>query len=505
MAVDPDAKKKLSRLKSAVAGLSVIRFPLPLCLRASVGVCGLFSGERRSVDCTGESEKKGFIDIASRYLSGKALPVEWSKIQAPTDEFVVPYDSLAPVHEGINSTCPLSCLSHRMTLQTRFHAVQSDFVFALILFFFSTDEIMIPKIVSDPAVAKILLDRLVVLKLNGSLTTMNDSAGPISIMQERDGLLALDPIVYQIQDLNTRYGCNVPLLLMNSFNTQDCMPKIFERHAISNVDISSFTQSQYPCLDVDDFMPLPCKGRTGSDGCLSPVSNALHRYPPGHGDIYPSLMNSRRLDALLSQVTPRMSCDKKGGSLISYEGKVHLLEIAQVPDQHVSEFQSTEKFKNFNTNNLWVNLKAIQRLLEAEDLKMDIIPIQKEANGTKVLQLETAAGAAIEQFFDNAIAINVPRSRFIPLKATSDMLEVQIYIPWTVALLPEEIRQSNQAPSVRRSMLSLIYSIKDNFEVSGNLSVGSLLNLKGLEMDALVSLGLRKDVPVRSGKTPPVS
>ncbi|KAI6691413.1 hypothetical protein NL676_028241 [Syzygium grande] len=116
--------------------------------------------------------------------------------------------------------------------------------------------------------------------------------------------------------------------------------------------------------------------------------------------------------------------DVKGGSLISYEGKVQLLEIAQVPDEHVSEFQSIEKFKNFNTNNLWVNLKAIQRLLEAEDLKMDIIPIQKEADGMKVLQLETAAGATIK-LFDNAIAINVPRLRFIPVKTTSDLLEVQ--------------------------------------------------------------------------------
>lgn len=32
--------------------------------------------------------------------SGEAQHVEWSKIQTPTDEVVVPYDSLAPTPEG---------------------------------------------------------------------------------------------------------------------------------------------------------------------------------------------------------------------------------------------------------------------------------------------------------------------------------------------------------------------------------------------------------------------
>ncbi|CAA2989198.1 UDP-glucose pyrophosphorylase 2 [Olea europaea subsp. europaea] len=96
-----------------------------------------------------------------------------------------------------------------------------------------------------------------------------------------------------------------------------------------------------------------------------------YRYPPGHGDVFPSLMNSGKLEALLSQgkeyvfvansdnlgavvdlkilnhlinnkneycmeVTPKTLADVKGGTLISYEGKVQLLEIAQVPDEHVS-------------------------------------------------------------------------------------------------------------------------------------------------------------------------
>lgn len=43
--------------------------------------------------------------------------------------------------------------------------------------------------------------------------------------------------------------------------------------------------------------------------------------------------------------------------------------------------------------------------------------------GLNVIQLETAVGAAIK-CFDNALGINVPRSRFLPVKTTSDLLLV---------------------------------------------------------------------------------
>lgn len=35
--------------------------------------------------------------------SGEAQHVEWSKIQTPTDEIVVPYDSMPPVPTGIDN------------------------------------------------------------------------------------------------------------------------------------------------------------------------------------------------------------------------------------------------------------------------------------------------------------------------------------------------------------------------------------------------------------------
>lgn len=47
---------------------------------------------------------------------------------------------------------------------------------------------------------------------------------------------------------------------------------------------------------------------------------------------------------------------RQGGTLMQYENKLRLLEIAQVPKEHVDDFQSVKTFKFFNTNNLWVKL-----------------------------------------------------------------------------------------------------------------------------------------------------
>lgn len=63
----------------------------------------------------------------------------------------------------------------------------------------------------------------------------------------------------------------------------------------------------------------------------------------------------------------------QGGTLIQYDGKLRLLEIAQVPKAHVDEFKSVTKFKIFNTNNLWISLSAIKRLQEQNAMDMEII------------------------------------------------------------------------------------------------------------------------------------
>ena len=63
--------------------------------------------------------------------------------------------------------------------------------------------------------------------------------------------------------------------------------------------------------------------------------------------------------------------------------------------------------------------------METEGMELEII-INPKVNddGQAVIQLETAAGAAIKHF-KNAHGINVPRSRFLPVKSCSDLLLIK--------------------------------------------------------------------------------
>merc|ERR1712127_821920 len=79
-------------------------------------------------------------------------------------------------------------------------------------------------------------------------------------------------------------------------------------------------------------------------------------------------------------------------------------------------------------NNLWVNLEALKATFEKFNGAMPLPVISngktvdpRDKASTKVLQLETAMGSAIE-CFEGAQAILIPRSRFAPVKTTADLL-----------------------------------------------------------------------------------
>ena len=68
-----------------------------------------------------------------------------------------------------------------------------------------------------------------------------------------------------------------------------------------------------------------------------------------------------------------------------------------------------------------MSLRAIKRVVDNGELNLEIIVNNKTSeSGEKVIQLETAVGAAIKHF-QGAHGINVPRSRFLPVKSTSDL------------------------------------------------------------------------------------
>ena len=180
-------------------------------------------------------------------------------------------------------------------------------------------------------------------------------------------------------------------------------------------------------------------------------------YPPGHGNFYKAFSDSGLLESFIGvgkefcfisnmdnvganvdldilqmcltgsqefvmEVTEKTRADVKGGTLIQYEGKLRLLEVAQVPNDKLEDFMSVKKFNVFNTNNIWISLPAIRRVISEDILEMEIIvnPVTLD-NGSNGYQLVTAIGAAMK-CFENAVGLTVPRSRFLPVKKTSDLL-----------------------------------------------------------------------------------
>jgi UTP--glucose-1-phosphate uridylyltransferase len=287
--------------------------------------------------------------------------------------------------------------------------------------------------------------------------------------------LTLAPLT--TQHLNKEYKAKVPLVLMNSFNTHTMTRSILRKYdANEHLTIETFNQSRYPRVLKDSLLPLPEDINGKAD----------EWYPPGHGDVFPALVNSGLVDKMLAEgkefifisnadnlgatvdlnilkhmadsdieyvmeLTDKTRADVKGGTLIDYEGRPKLLEIAQVPADKVDEFKSIKKFMIFNTNNLWVRLDAIKRLVESGALvSMDVIPNQKAVNGLAVLQLERAAGAAME-YFGRAQGVNVPRSRFLPVKSCSDLFLVQsnIYALSNGALVMNPKREFGTTPVVK--------------------------------------------------------
>lgn len=104
-----------------------------------------------------------------------------------------------------------------------------------------------------------------------------------------------------------------------------------------------------------------------------------------------------------------------------------LRESAMCASDDKEAFEDITKHKFFNTNNLWVNLEALQETMAASNgmLPLPLIKNKKTVNPrdsttAPVFQLETAMGSAIE-CFDGAGAVVVPRSRFAPVKTCSDL------------------------------------------------------------------------------------
>ncbi len=295
-----------------------------------------------------------------------------------------------------------------------------------------------------------------VIKLNGGLGTSMGMDRAKSLLPVRGDQSFLDVIVGQVQHVRRTHDVRMPLLFMNSFRTRDDTLAALARHddlAVDGLPLD-FLQNREPKLRADDLTPVEW-----------PADPSLEWCPPGHGDLYTALETSGALAALLgagyryatvsnsdnlgavpdpammqwfaasgapyaAEVCRRTPADVKGGHLVirRSDGRLVLRETAQTPPEDAEMAADLTRHRYFHTNNLWFDLERLAQTLSDRDGVLGLPLIRNEKNvdptdpsSPRVVQIESAMGAAVE-VFDGATAIEVDRSRFLPVKTTNDLL-----------------------------------------------------------------------------------
>ena len=123
------------------------------------------------------------------------------------------------------------------------------------------------------------LKKIAVLKLNGGLGTSMGCVGPKSAITVRDDLTFLDLTVHQISALNQTYGVDVPLVLMNSFNTHADTEAILRKYKGVKVHIEKFNQSRFPRILKESLTPMPKGFTDDEDWLVRPVALLPHTRP----------------------------------------------------------------------------------------------------------------------------------------------------------------------------------------------------------------------------------
>ncbi len=304
--------------------------------------------------------------------------------------------------------------------------------------------------------ARAALQQTAIIKLNGGLGTSMGLDRSKTLLTVRDGKNFLDLIVDQVRHARERFGARLPLLFMNSFRTREDALAHLARYPDIAVDglPLDFLQNAEPKILADDLSPVSW-----------PADPDLEWCPPGHGDLYPALWGTGVLDALLgagfryasvangdnlgaapdarlagwfaasgapyaAEVCVRTANDRKGGHLAfrASDGQLILRDTAQTAAEELPFFTDEHRHPYFHTNNLWLNLERLRDLLAERDgvLGLPLIRNEKTVDpadpySPKVIQLESAMGAAIE-VFPGATAIAVGRDRFLPVKTTNELL-----------------------------------------------------------------------------------
>jgi UTP--glucose-1-phosphate uridylyltransferase len=366
------------------------------------------------------------------------------------------------------------------------------------------------------------LNQCVRIVLNGGLGTSMGLVGPKSLLNVKQGLSFLQIILRQAELASMR------IALMNSYNT----------HAATLSEITRLNPARPPLYFLQHKFPKILQGELAPASW--PRNPEIEWNPPGHGDVYAALYGSGMLQKLLDEgvrygfisnsdnlgagideallgyfaekrlpfmmeVAEKTPSDIKGGHLARHRsGRLVLREAAQCPRAEIAAFQDIRRYRFFNTNNIWINLEFLRELIAREriiELPMIVNPKTLDPRDEKspaVYQIETAMGSGIS-LFEGAAAVNVPRSRFLPVKTCNDLLAVRsdcfVYSEREGLKLNPLREASGRTEAIKIKLDSKYYGKFDLLEERFKAGAPSLKDCDGLTIKGDVRF--ERDVAIR--------
>jgi len=363
------------------------------------------------------------------------------------------------------------------------------------------------------AAGKQAFQKSVMITLNGGLGTSMGLTGPKSLLRVKNGKSFLDIIVAQTRQRGTA------LALMNSFNTHTETLRALEKTDPA-IEPLIFLQHKFPKILRDGYGPATW-----------PQNPQLEWNPPGHGDVYTALYTSGMLQKLLDrgiiyafiansdnlgarldptllgyfaasrfpfmmEVAKKTPADVKGGHLARHKsGRLLLREAAQCSKEDLHSFHDIQRYCFFNTNNIWVNLFILKELFDRNQaifLPMILNPKTldpRDASSPGVYQVESAMGAAIS-LFEGATVVQVPRSRFFPVKKCDDLLAVRsdlfILSDTGDMILNPQRKDRNKPETIQIKLDPKYFGRIDLFDDRFNSGVPSLIDCEALTIEGNV-------------------
>ena len=347
--------------------------------------------------------------------------------------------------------------------------------------------------------------------LNGGLGTSMGLTGPKSLLKVKDGQSFLSIIMTQAEN------SNVNLLLMNSFSTQaDTLAVLAEMDTA--LTPLTFLQNKFPKVLRQNY-----------SAASWPQNPKLEWNPPGHGDVFTALSTSGMLQRLLEaniqyafisnsdnlgarmdssllgyfakkdipfmmEVAEKKPSDVKGGHLakLKANNRFILREAAQCPPEELAAFRDIHRYRYFNTNSIWINLKYLNQLIKKNN--KILLPLilntktldPRDENSPPVFQFETAMGAAIS-LFDNAAAVRVPRSRFFPVKTCNDLLVMRsdcfVFTKKKNLRMNPERKRAEKQETIKINLDPKFYGKIDDFDKRFANGVPSLVDCYSLRIE----------------------